>query len=159
MQNQPCFFYTYITIKWTLIIHPPASHCTKMLPPGDSSGNYSSCHHTRGRSSSNVYRELDDISNLSATIKNVTYLFCASSISKWCVSLQFIWAIGGLISCRRHLHLAMFFVLFCFVVTWFFYRAVMCQNAPLSASTSFPFAATITQPRVLGGLQSVWEVV
>lgn len=44
----------------------------------------------------------------------IYFFFYASSISKRCVSLQFIRAIGGLISCRRHLHLAAFLFLFSF---------------------------------------------
>lgn len=73
-------FYTYIRwcryIKWKLIKHLPASRHTNKLPAGDSAGNDSSCHHSSS-SSSNTRLESDDISDLSATIRNF-HPFCLS---------------------------------------------------------------------------------
>lgn len=155
-------------IKWTLIKHLPASRWRNKLPPSNSYGNY---FHVIILAAEAARHESDDISDWSA-IRNVhpvcisdsefffysfIYLLYASSISNWCVSLQFIRAIGGLISFRQHLHLAMFLFLF-FLFFLDFYGAAMCQNAPLSPSTSLPIPATITQPRIFGEMRREREV-
>lgn len=62
------------------------------------------------------------------------YLFITGfffSISKWCISLQFIWAIGKLVSWRRYLHLATFFLLLSFFFHLIFME-LLCVRTPPS---------------------------
>lgn len=110
--------------------------------------------------------ESDEISDLSATIRNVHpfcisgtffihYFFCASSISKRCVSMQFIRAIGGLISCRRHLHLAAFlFLFFCFLNVYG--AATLSEGLPSAIPQSPPSTPSLNH--VLGEMRREGEV-